>query len=174
MLIVVICLFVCEKGNKQVKQQERDVGCVFVLELYIRFLQFVGYWKITMGFVDRARVTMMVYLGQDTVHHVIMAYCSDSGVQAASDFVLSGHFLSTQQKLAVRVELFVQNLKSVFYQVEEFIISQISEIVYGIANGRYSRVILKGVDVFFPQSFEDATLPSKNRFLLGLHEVVVQ
>ncbi|CAL6012929.1 Hypothetical_protein [Hexamita inflata] len=96
-------------------------------------------------------VTMMVYLGQDTVHHVIMAHCSDSGVSAASDFVLSGHFLSTQQTLAVRVELFnqfVQNLKSVFYQVEEFIIGQISEIVYDIANGRYSRVILKGVEVF--------------------------
>ncbi|CAL5985080.1 Hypothetical_protein [Hexamita inflata] len=103
-----------------------------------------------------------------------MAHCSDSGVSAASDFVLSGHFLSAQQTLAVRVELFVQNLKSVFYQVEEFIIGQINEIVYGIANGRYSRVILNGVEVFSPQSFEDADASSKNRFLLGLHEIVVQ
>ncbi|CAL6034669.1 Hypothetical_protein [Hexamita inflata] len=78
-----------------------------------------------------------------------MAHCSDSGVSAASDFVLSGHFLSTQQTLAIRVELFVQNLKSVFYQVEEFIIGQISEIVDGIANGRYSRVILKGVFYYY-------------------------
>ncbi|CAL5989188.1 Hypothetical_protein [Hexamita inflata] len=35
-------------------------------------LQFVGYWNITMGFVDRTRVTVMVYLGQDTVYHLIM------------------------------------------------------------------------------------------------------
>ncbi|CAL6027290.1 Hypothetical_protein [Hexamita inflata] len=84
---------------------------------------------------------------------LVMAHCSDSGVSVASDFVLNGHFLSTQQTLAFRVELFVQNLKSVFYQVEEFIISQICEIVDGITNGRYSRVILKGVEVFFPQSF---------------------
>ncbi|CAL5978294.1 Hypothetical_protein [Hexamita inflata] len=97
---------------------------------------------------------MMVYFCQDTVHHVVMAHCSDSGVSVASDFVLGGHFLSTQQTLAVRVELFVQNLKSVFYQVEEFIIGQISEIVDGIAYGLYSMVILKGVEVFFPQSFD--------------------
>ncbi|CAL5985375.1 Hypothetical_protein [Hexamita inflata] len=67
--------YICFDSERDIK----DIGCVFVLELYIRFLQFVGYWKITMGFVDRAMVTMMVYLGQDTVHHVIMAHCSDFG-----------------------------------------------------------------------------------------------
>ncbi|CAL5986478.1 Hypothetical_protein [Hexamita inflata] len=103
-----------------------------------------------------------------------MTNSSDSGISVALDFVLGGHSISTQQALAVRVELFVQNLKSVFYQVEEFIIGQISEIVDGIANGRYSRMILKGFEVFCAQSFEDADASSNNRFLLGLHEVVVQ
>ncbi|CAL6102254.1 Hypothetical_protein [Hexamita inflata] len=56
-------------------------------QYYILHIFDIIFASIIMNFVDWVRVTMMIYLGQDTVHHVIMAHCSDSGVSAASDFV---------------------------------------------------------------------------------------
>ncbi|CAL6064956.1 Hypothetical_protein [Hexamita inflata] len=93
-----------------------------------------------------------------------MTNSSDSGISVALDFVLSGHSISTQQTLAVRVELFVQNLKSVFYQVEESIIGQISEIVDGVSNSRYSRVILKVLRYSARKALKMLTPPARTAF----------
>ncbi|CAL6075349.1 Hypothetical_protein [Hexamita inflata] len=82
-----------------------------------------------------------------------MTNSSDSGISVALDFVLGGHSISTQQALAVRVELFVQNLKSVFYQVEEFIIGQISEIVDGVSNA-YPNYLFIIIIIYFLRIFE--------------------
>ncbi|CAL6112702.1 Hypothetical_protein [Hexamita inflata] len=115
-----------------------------------------------MGFVDQARVTMMSILVRirftmQSWRTVLIPACRLHLIScwAVIFFPHSKHLLS---------ELFVQNLKSVFYQVEEFIISQISEIVDGVANGRYSMVILKVLRYSFRKALKMPHFPTRTAF----------
>ncbi|CAL5974460.1 Hypothetical_protein [Hexamita inflata] len=72
-------------------------------------------------------------LGQDTVHNIIMAHCSDSGVSTASDFVLNGHFLFTKQTLTNTC--FPSRALCLKPKIG-VLLGQICETVYDIANGR--------------------------------------